>query len=125
MTSNIVKNKLVINFYSDIIIKLYTIKIILKRALLAKHAKPYNDLHHFSFFFSLPLFILCSRQSGKFNWPENHLHFWPGNVRPLHVFHRSLSICGGLKYLCSLFWSWICCSHNDTLQSFNKISPAT
>ena len=43
------KNKLVINFYSDIIIKLYTIKIILKRALLAKHAKPYNNFHHFSF----------------------------------------------------------------------------
>ena len=27
MTSNIVKNKLVINFYSDIIIKLYTVKL--------------------------------------------------------------------------------------------------
>ena len=56
MTSNILKNKLVINLYSDIIIQ-FKLGIYNQNGLCQQnHAKPQHNFHHFTSLFSACLF---------------------------------------------------------------------
>ena len=72
--------------------------------------------------FSMSILKFCPRQHVQHGWSESDLHLRIVYFWPFHVVHSLVPFCGGLEYLCSLFWSGLCCGHNHSLYFNYQIS---